>query len=134
MIVTTSINIDLSVAVSNDILTANLVFENKSFEGVYLDTWLVFSKNKIRNNFFNITNSKGEKVKYIGMMAHRFFEKENFIELQPGAAVTADVVLSDVYRLEKGEAYSITYHTFHPVSLDSNKLMILQSNTVEITY
>jgi hypothetical protein len=134
MIAIAPINITLSVDVLGKSIMANLIFRNDSSSMIHLDSWAVFTDNDILNNYFEIKNDANQKIRYKGMMAYRKFKDEDFIEFKSNQVIMVSVPLDEVYAFEKGRKYTVKYNTFHPTSLQNNGLMILQSNTVEITY
>jgi hypothetical protein len=128
------VDIHLSVDINNEELIAHLLFSNNTSDKIYLDKLTICFSNKIRNDYFRITDTRSRIIDYHGVMINRDVEPGDFLELLPGEKVETNVKLNEVYKLKKGKKYTIQYFTNHPSLVNENGFEKLESNKVEIIY
>lgn len=129
-----SIDVHLSVEVKDQAMLAHLVFTNNTSEQLYLDKINTCLDGKFRNNVFEITEEKGEKVRYAGLMMKRKIRPEDFILLEKDEKIKVTVNLNEGYKLKIGKKYIVQYCAFNPGLLDESPLMEMESNKVTILY
>lgn len=128
------INVQLSVEVNNETVLAHLTFQNKSGKNIYLNKQVMYDNGAIRNNYFKIENSKGERTRYLGMMANCTRLPEEYLQLEDGEIVKSTISLKEAYELKEGENYQIQYYAYNPSYLEEQRITKMQSNKVEISY
>jgi hypothetical protein len=128
------VDIQLAVEVKENEMIAHLVFFNNTDETLYLDTKTICTNGQTRRNIFNITDSNSNKIKYAGIMEKRFVVPEDFIPINSGDNIETNIILNEVYKVNKGQKYFIQYSVYHPSYMDEQGLSKFESNTVEIVY
>lgn len=128
------IEVQLSVDTKKEIIEAYLIFQNKSGKKIYLDKQTIYYNGVVRNNYFEITSKDNDEVDYLGIMANCIRKPEEFVELGLGEKIYSSIQLSDFYKLIKGDKYNIQYSAFNPSFSEDQKLMLMESNKVEIVY
>jgi hypothetical protein len=129
-----TLDILLSVEQSGDDIIANLLFHNNGEDNIYLDTWVISMGNVFVNNIFSIRDENNNRIQYVGMMACRDIEPEDFVVLNPQEEIKTMITINKGYRLTKGKKYTIQYCANNVSYLDKQKLMELWSNKVEVEY
>ncbi|MCS3801384.1 hypothetical protein [Niastella sp. OAS944] len=128
------VEVKLSVE-ENETMTAHLVFRNKSGNSIYLNKQVVYYDGQVRNNYFEIENSNGDEIDYLGMMANCTRTPDEYILLQPGEEISSAISLKEFYELNKGNNYKVQYDAINPGFKDQHQpSMEMQSNKVEISY
>ena len=128
------IGVELSVE-KNEALSAHLVFRNKSEKNVFLNIQVTYYDGRVRNNYFEIENSKGDSIDYLGIMSNCTRLPDEYIPVGPGEEIRSTVSLKEFYEITKGENYIIRYYAFNPSFKQQQQgLMEMQSNEVEISY
>lgn len=128
------VEVKLSVE-ENETMTAHLVFRNKSDNSIYLNKQVVYYDGQVRNNYFEIENSNGDEIDYLGMMANCTRTPDEYILLQPGEEISSAISLKEFYELNKGNNYKVQYDAINPGFKDQHQpSMEMQSNKVEISY
>ncbi|WP_143774268.1 hypothetical protein [Niastella vici] len=128
------VDIHLTVDIITDLLLAHVQFLNNSDKEIYLDTKTICSDNRTTRSVFDITDEHQNKVKYKGVLVKRVVVPEDYISLKVGEKIEAQIVLNEVYKLEKGNKYNIQYSVFHPTYMDEAGFTKLESNKVEVSY
>lgn len=129
-----TINVQLTVEKIDDDLIAHLVFNNDTSKQLSLDKHTICRDGKFRKSVFEITDAKGKKVSYYGIMIKRVVREVDFMMIEPGQALEASVALNDGYRLEPGKKYSIRYYAINPGLSEDAPFVEMISNTVSIHY
>lgn len=128
------VDVQLNVEVRGDVMLARLVFSNNTSGTIYLDKKTICTNGKTRRNIFNITREHNEKVKYVGMMEKRIVVDEDFIPLDAGNEIETRIELNEVYKVHKGNKYTVQYSVYHPSYRDEGPLNKLVSNSIEVVY
>jgi hypothetical protein len=128
------VEIQLEVEVNGSEMLAHLVFFNNTGETLYLDTKTICTNGQTRRNIFNITDESNGKIKYAGIMEKRFVAPEDFIPIDPGDKIETNIILNEVYRVNKGQKYFIQYSVYHPSYNDEQGINKMESNIVEVVY
>jgi hypothetical protein len=129
-----TIEVKLSVE-KNEAVIAHLCFRNKSEKSIYLNKQLMYYQGLVRNDYFEIENSKGDSIDYLGIMSNCTRMPDEYIQLEPGEEISSNISLKEFYELTKGEKYKIRYYAFNPsFKQEQQPLTEMQSNTVEISY
>lgn len=128
------IEVKLSVE-ANEALIAHLIFRNKSERSIYMNKQVTYYDGRVRNNYFEIENSKGISIDYLGLMSNCTRMPDEFMLLGPGNEMRSTISLKEFYEIKKGENYKIQYYAFNPsFKQQQQQLMEMQSNKVEIFY
>ena len=128
------IEVKLSVE-KNEAVIAHLIFRNKSGKSIYLNKQVMYYNGWVRNNYFEIKNSNGIRIGYLGIMANCTRMPDEYLLLQPDEEVSSAISLNECYKLKKGESYKIKYYAFNPsFKQEQQQSMEMQSNQVEILY
>lgn len=129
------IEVKLSVEVSNKLVIAHLIFRNKSERNVYANKQLMYYDGMVLNDYFEIRNSKGVKVRYLGVMSNCTRMPDEYIPLGPGETVNSSILLNEAYEIKEGESYKVQYDAFNPsFQQEQQQLIEMQSNKVKISY
>lgn len=128
------IDVHLAVEKKDEKVLAHLIFSNKSDGKFYLNKQVMYYNGEVRNDYLEVTGDNDVMVDYLGMMANCTREPEEFVVLAPGEKISVSIPLSDFYKLEKGNNYSIQYNAYNPSLLKAQEMMEMQSNEVEIAY
>jgi hypothetical protein len=129
------IEVKLSVEVSDQSMIAHLVFRNKSERNIYANKQLMYYDGMVLNDYFEIKNSKGVKIRYLGVMSNCTRMPDEYIQLGPGEIINTKIVLNEAYELKGGESYRILYDAINPsYQQEHQQLIEMQSNQVEISY
>lgn len=128
--------IEVKLAVEqNEAVIAHLTFRNKSEKSVYLNKQVSYYDGRVRNDYFEINNSKWEKISYLGVMANCTRLPDEYILLQPGEEISSAISLKEWYELTKGDTYNIRYYAFNPgFKEELQQLMEMKSNELKISY
>jgi hypothetical protein len=119
----------------NEAVIAHLTFRNNSERSIYLNTQVSYYDGRVRNDYFEVHNSKWEEISYLGVMANCTRLPDEYILLQPGEEISSAISLKEWYRLTKGDTYNIRYYAFNPsFKGESWGLMEMKSNEVKISY
>jgi hypothetical protein len=129
-----TINVQLTVEKVDQNLIAHLVFKNETSEKFLLDKYTICLDGKFRKSVFEITDAKGKKVSYFGIMVKRVVSEDDFIQLEPGQSIKVSVKLNDAYRLEPGKKYSIKYFAYNPGLSENSPFIEMISNPISIHY
>jgi hypothetical protein len=129
------IDVTLSVEVSNKSVIAHLVFRNASERIIYANKQLIYYDGRIRNDYFEVKNGEGGKVRYLGVMANCTRLPDEYIQLGPGEQINTSISLEKSYEFKEGESYRIRYYAFNPsFQQEQQQLIEMQSNNVIISY
>jgi hypothetical protein len=129
------IEVKLSVEVLEKSVIAHLVFRNKSDRNIYANKQLMYYDGWILNDYFEIINSKGIKIRYLGVMSNCTRMPDEYILLGPGEAINTKIALNEAYELKEGDGYKIQYDAFNPsFQQEQQQLIAMQSNIVKISY
>lgn len=128
------VDIELSASVNNNTLIAELVFSNKTGKKLFLDKLTICHNNKVKNNLFKVLDKNNNRVDYTGMMLKRFITPDDFLAIEPGEEIKSSIALDEVYKVIKGNKYTIQYYAYNPSYEDVSGLEKLESNKVEISY
>jgi len=128
------IEVDLTLAVKENRLLAQLVFSNNTSNKLLLDKFLICYNNSIRNNLFKVFDDENREVDYIGPYVKRFITEEDYISVPPGEKVETSVALNEVYEVKSGKRYKIQYSAYHPVNIEGSEITRVESNPVEIVF
>jgi hypothetical protein len=128
------VDIFMSVENKTNEVIANLCFMNVASKKVFLDEQTICYDRTVRGDYFKIYDESGKKVDYIGVLVSRDITPECFLILNPEQKLETSVNLSEIYKLEKGEKYTIQYSTYHPSYLNEQEFTKIGSNMVEIDY
>lgn len=129
------IEVKLSVEVLNKSVIAHLIFQNQSERNIYANKQLMYYDGMILNDYFEITNSKGNKIRYLGIMSNCTRMPDEYILLAPGETINSSILLSEAYEIKEGASYRIQYDAVNPsFQQEQQQLIEMQSNKVEITY
>lgn len=128
------IEVKLSIE-KNEAVIAHLIFQNKSGKSIYLNKQVMYYNGWVRNNYFEIENSNGVRISYLGIMANCTRMPDEYLLLKPDEEVSSAISLKEWYKLTKGESYKIKYYAFNPsFKQGQQQSMEMQSNQVEILY
>lgn len=129
------IEVKLSVEVSNKSVIAHLIFRNKSERNIYANKQLMYYDGMVLNDYFEIKNSKGVQIRYLGVMSNCTRKPDEYIQLGPGEAINTRVMLNEAYELKEGESYKVRYDAINPsYQQEHQQLIEMQSNKVKISY
>jgi len=128
------IDIELLVSINENEFIANLVFKNNTDKRVFLDRLTICYNNKIENNLFKILDKNNDRVDYKGVMVKRDVSSEDFISINSGESIETNIALDEVYKVNKGNKYTIQYYAYNPSYKDISELTKLESNKVEVAY
>ncbi|HEY8895183.1 MAG TPA: hypothetical protein VIM79_10225 [Niastella sp.] len=128
------VNVQLAVDLKGDSLIANMIFLNISDGDIYLDGQTICIDNETRRNVFEILDEQNAEVGYTGAYVYREVVPQDYVKLEVGQKLESKIVLSDVYKLKKGQRYTIQYTVFHPTYMDDAGFTQFESNKVEISY
>jgi hypothetical protein len=128
------VEVFLKLKVERGTMMAQLQFANVTGKKIYLDEETICFYNEPSNNFFLITDEKGQKISYTGMMGKRRIDPEFFRHLNPDEKIETSIDLSKVYKMEEGKKYVIQYTARNPRYLNEQDAFDMQSNKVEILY
>jgi len=128
------IEVKLSIE-KNEAVIAHLIFQNKSGKNIYLNKQVMYYNGWVRNSYFEIENSNGVRISYLGIMANCTRMPDEYLILKPAEEVSSAISLKEWYKLTKGESYKIKYYAFNPsFKQEQQQSMEMQSNQVEILY
>lgn len=125
--------INLSIEKRENDLIAHLTFFNNSDSDLYLDKQTICFEIDLERNLFSVLEQK-KRLEYVGRMVKRDVEPEDFIVFNSGQKRETSVLLNEGYELKKGRKYSIQYVAFNPPYLETQELMKMESNKVDISY
>lgn len=128
------LGINLSVSVNGDEIIAHLSIANNTNKKIVLDKLTICYENEIQNNLFKVIDNNKIRVGYKGVMVKREVSAEDFIGVEPGEIIESNISLNEVYKLNKGNKYTIQYYAYNPSFLEKSELMKLESNIVEVAY
>lgn len=129
------IEVKLSVEISNTSLIAHLSFRNKSEKNIYANKQVMYYDGRVLNDYFEIRNSKGVKIRYLGVMSNCTRMPDEYIPLGPGETINSSVLLNEAYEIKEGASYKIQYDALNPsFKQEQQPLIEMQSNKVEISY
>jgi hypothetical protein len=129
------IEVTLSVEVLNKSVVANLIFRNKSERSIYANKQVMYFDGRVKNDYFEIRNSKGIKIRYLGVMSNCTRMPDEYILLKPDEIINSSISLEKSYELKEDESYTIKYYAFNPsFQQEQQQLIEMQSNKVEIFY
>ena len=128
------VDIDLSVSINENEITAHLSFSNITDKRIFLDRLTICYNDKIQNNLFKVLDYNNNRIDYKGVMVKRDVTLEDFIEVDPGKKIEVNISLNEVYKVNKGNMYTIQYYAYNPSYGEVSGLTKLESNTVEVTY
>ena len=129
------IEVKLSVEILENSVIAHLVFRNKSDRNIYANKQLMYYDGWILNDYFDIINSKGMKIRYLGVMSNCTRMPDEYIQLGPGETINTKIALNEAYELKEGDGYKIQYDAFNPsFQQEQQQLIEMQSNIVQISY
>jgi len=130
-----NVEVKLSVEIINKVVNAHLSFQNKSESSVLLNKRVMYYGGEVLNNYFEIEDSNGDEIDYLGVMSNCTRLPDEYIQLSPGETISSTVPLEKFYELKEGEKYKIQYSAFNPSYKDENwGLMEMESNKVKISY
>ena len=128
------IDVKLSVE-KNEAMIAHLVFMNKSDKGIYLNKQVSFYDGIVINDYFEIKDSNGISIDYLGVMSNCTKMPDEYLLLKPGEEINSAISLKEFYGLIKGESYKIQYYAYNPsFKQEQQQTMKMQSNKVKISY
>jgi hypothetical protein len=128
------IEVKLSVE-KNEAVIAHLVFLNKSDKGIYLNKQVSFYDGIVINDYFEIKDSNGISIDYLGIMSNCTKMPDEYLLLKPGEEFSSAISLNEFYGLTKGENYKIQYYAYNPsFKQEQQQTMKMQSNKVKISY
>jgi hypothetical protein len=128
------VDIDLSVSINENEIIAHLSFSNSSNKIIFLDKLTICYDDEIQNNLFKVIDKNNNRVGYKGVMVKRDVSAEDFIAVDPGEKVEKDISLGEVYKVSKGNVYTIQFYAYNPSYEEKSGLIKLESNVVEVTY
>jgi hypothetical protein len=67
-------------------------------------------------------------------MVKRDVSAEDFIGVGPGEVIENNISLGKVYKVNRGNVYTIQYYAYNPSYMEKSELMKLESNIVEVAY
>lgn len=128
------IEVKLSIE-KNEIAIAHLVFKNISRKSIYLNKQLLYYDGMVINDYFQIKDSNGASVDYLGIMSNCTKMPDEYILLKPDEEISSAISLKEFYRLTKGENYKIQYYGYNPsYKQEQQPSMKMQSNKVKLSY
>jgi hypothetical protein len=128
------IEVELSIE-KNEALFARLIFLNKSDKVIYLNKQVSYYDDMVINDYFEIKDSNGVSIDYLGIMSNCTKMPDEYILLLPGEKLSSAISLKEFYRLTKGENYNIRYYAYNPsLQQEQQQTMKMTSNKVEISY
>jgi len=128
------LDIQLSISINESEMTAHLSFTNNTNKKIFLDKLTICYDDEIQNNLFKVIDSNNNRVAYKGVMVKRDVRAEDFIGVDPGEMIENNISLDAVYKVNKGNMYTIQYYAYNPSYLEKSELMKLESNTIEVLY
>jgi len=126
------IDITLSIESKDGVLVAQLLFFNSTSKKFYLDKYTICYNGIFTRGVFTIIDGKSRPIDYIGVVAKRKVNLEDFISLDVGESVMTRVVLNNGYRFKRGMKYHIQYSVYNLDYLRIQNIMLIESNSVEI--
>lgn len=128
------IEVKLSIE-KNEAIIAHLVFLNKTDKGIYLNKQVSFYDGIVINDYFEIKDSNGVSIDYLGIMSNCTKMPDEYLLLKPGEEISSAISLKEFYKLTKGENYKVQYYAYNPsFKQEQQQTMKMQSNQVEISY
>jgi hypothetical protein len=128
------LDINLSVSIKESKIVAHLSFTNNTNKKIFLDKLTICYDDEIQNNLFKVIDSNNNRVGYKGVMVKRDVSSEDFIAVDPGEIIENNISLDEVYKVNKGNMYTIQYYAYNPSYMEESELMKLESNIVEVAY
>jgi hypothetical protein len=128
------LDINLSVSINESKIVAHLSFTNNTNKKIFLDKLTICYDDEIQNNLFKVIDSNNNRVGYKGVMVKRDVSSEDFIAVDPGEIIENNISLDEVYKVNKGNMYTIQYYAYNPSYMEESELMKLESNIVEVAY
>jgi hypothetical protein len=129
------IEVKLSVEQNAKTVIAHLTFRNKSENSIYLNKQVSYYDGRVRNDYFEIKDSRGECVDYLGVMSNCTRMPDEYIQLGSGETINSTIPLDEFYELKEGKKYKVQYCAFNPSAKDEYwGLMEMESNKVVISY
>ena len=129
------ITVKLDVVAKSGNLLATLTFQNVSDKNVYLDKYTSCLLDQLTSRVFEIIGQDGAALEYVGIMVKRKYNRDDFIRVEPGKAVSTSVVLNKFYtfpreRQEYSVVYKVLNHSYEDIQgsfeLISNKIVVPQ--------
>jgi hypothetical protein len=131
---TNIIKVKLSIE-KKEAVIAHLVFRNISGKSIYLNKQVTYYDGRVRNDYFEIKDSRGICVDYLGVMANCTRTPDEYILLGPDETINSKIPLDEFYELKEGRKYKIQYCAYNPSVKDEYwGLMEMGSNKVVISY
>ncbi len=103
-----SLSVDKESFAESDDVIVHVAITNPNDFPIRILKWFT-PLNGVERSLFTVTRN-GEPVPYIGKMVKRAAPTEaDYITLEPGASVTSDVNLAEVYALSVSDHYQVAY-------------------------
>ena len=128
------LDISLSININENEITAHLSFTNNADKIIFLDKLTICYDDEIQNNLFKVIDENNNRVGYKGVMLKRDVSFEDFIAVEPGKKIENVISLDKVYKVNKGNVYTVQYYAYNPSFENMSKLMKLESNKVDVAY
>lgn len=129
------VEVKLSVEVHDKTALAHLDFQNKAENSILLNKQIMYYDGFVLNDYFEIKDSKGSSVDYLGVMSNCVRTPDEYIQLGAGEKISSTISLDKFYELKEGEKYKVQYSAYNPsFEGESWGLMEMESNEVEIYY
>jgi hypothetical protein len=128
------LDINLSVSINESEIIAHLSFANNTNKKIFLDKLTICYDDEIQNNLFKVIDRNNNRIGYKGVMVKRDVSAEDFIGVDPGEIIENNISLGEVYKVNKGNTYTIQYYAYNPSYMERSEFMKLESNIVEVAY
>ncbi|MBO9200564.1 MULTISPECIES: hypothetical protein [Niastella] len=128
------VDINLSVSIVGREIIARLIFSNNTDKRIFLDKLTICHHSNIEHNLFKVLDKQRKRVDYTGVMIKRDVTREDFVEVEAGGRIEEYIILDQVYKVNKGNKYTIQYYAYNPSYKEMSEFMRLESNTVEFNY
>jgi hypothetical protein len=132
-----NVDVKLAIEVKNKSVLAYLNFQNKSEKNILLNKQVTYYDGRVRNDYFEIKDSRGVCVDYLGVMSNCTRMPDEYIQLGPGETINSTIPLDEFYelKLKEGKKYKVQYCAYNPSAKDEYwGLMEMESNKVVISY
>jgi len=128
------IRVQLTVHADGGALVAKLRFVNRSRTPQYLDKHMACLDGQMRSRVLMMYRGRTELPYLLPMGKYPAPGPDDYVALKPGEAVEATVRLDNAYELQPGRhRYRVRYDAFHGRP-DSDALLQLTSNDVDVSY